>query len=282
MKKFAYIFDSTIRIDQADIDAYNIFIQPLYVIIDGKPYRDTIDITAEDFYQKLKDGAEPTTSQPSAGDFVETYEKIKAQGYTDVLVFTISAKLSGTAQAAKSAESLTDGLTVHIFDTGTTSYLAGLCAFDVVKFAETTDDLDAIHAFADDIFGRIDIRFYVDSLEALKRGGRISSFQAAIGSLLQIKPMIRLVDGELDNYSKERTSKKAVKAVMEDMRSVGPFEKVILLHSTDPGIIEALTTAFEAAYPGVEYQLAPLCTVIGVHTGPYVGALAVVTKDKHE
>lgn len=277
MKK-AYLFDSTIAITPEAMKKYHIGIQPLYVVIDDIPYKDQVDLSSEAFYQKLREGLLPTTSQPSVGDFVKTYETLKEQGYTDVFVFTIAHALSGTANTANIAGDMVDALNIHVFDTGNTSYLLGLCALDVIKFAETTDDITAIFAFANDLFSRVDIRFYVDSLDALKRGGRINSFQAAMGNLLQIKPLLRLQQGIVENYGKARTSKKAAQMIITDMQSAYPFEKVVLLHSFDQKIIDTLTEAIETTYPGISYELAPLSSVIGVHTGAHVGAIAVVSK----
>lgn len=277
MKKFAYIMDSTLATKSDMFADLNVTVQPLYVIVNNQPSKDLYETTAAEFYSALNEGLLASTSQPSAGEFLETYERLKADGFTDIFVFTISSKLSGTNQAAQSAKTMIDDIDIHIIDTGTATAIGAVGAKEVIEFAETNQDPQAVIDFANELFERVEILLYVDNLDALKRGGRISATQAAIGGLLQIKPLLSVNDGVIEVVTKERTLKKAIRKVVElsEKRAV---EKVVLLHSSNDDLLSAIEASFKEIYPDIAYEVADLSPVVGVHIGPHACGLGILYK----
>lgn len=278
MKK-AFIVDSTLAANQVLLDQYNIIIQPLYAIINDKSRKDLLEVTPDEFYQELDQGVIGSTSQPSAGDFLETYEKLKTEGYTDVFVFTLSKKLSGTHQSATTASEMIEGIAVHVIDTNTASAIVTAAVIDIIEFAKTTDDVNAIIAFGTEKLARIDVFFYVASLDALKRGGRLSAAKALIGSLMQIKPILILKNGVIDIVGKERTLKKALRKITE-LVGQQQIEKVVLLETTRDDIRKEVEAEFTKRYPDVPYSVEKLSPVLGVHLGSEACAIGVIYKEE--
>ncbi|TLG72715.1 DegV family protein [Culicoidibacter larvae] len=277
MKKFAYIMDSTLAVSPDQFADLNVTVQPLYVIVNNQPSKDLYEISATEFYSALEEGLLASTSQPSAGEFLETYERLKADGYTDIFVFTIAGKLSGTNQSAQSAQSMIDGINIHVIDTNTTTAIGSLVVKDVIAFAESNQDPQAVIDYAHDAFDRVEILVYVDNLDALKRGGRISAAQAAIGGLLQIKPLLSVNNGVIEVATKERTFKKAIRKVVE-LSEKRPIEKVVLLHSSKDDLLQAIEASFKEVYPDITYEVADLSPVVGVHIGPHACGLGILYK----
>lgn len=269
--------DSTLATKSDMFADLNVTVQPLYVIVNNQPSKDLYETTAAEFYSALNEGLLASTSQPSAGEFLETYERLKADGFTDIFVFTISSKLSGTNQAAQSAKTMIDDIDIHIIDTGTATAIGAVGAKEVIEFAETNQDPQAVIDFANELFERVEILLYVDNLDALKRGGRISATQAAIGGLLQIKPLLSVNDGVIEVVTKERTLKKAIRKVVElsEKRAV---EKVVLLHSSNDDLLSAIEASFKEIYPDIAYEVADLSPVVGVHIGPHACGLGILYK----
>lgn len=272
----AFLVDSTLTINKEKLEQReDFFFIPLSVIIDGKILKDMVDISVEEFYNELRAGKEPTTSQVSMGEFLGKFEAIRDMGYTDLFVFTINSKMSGTMQSAIIASEMVEGLAVHVIETGTVTAIGEAVAVEVAKFAKKAQTAAEIIAFAEDLFSRVEIFVYVDNLEALKKGGRISAAKALIGSMLQIRPILGIKDGVIDVIGKERTFKKAINAVFafSEKRKI---QKAVLLHTSLPELLAVFENHFKEKYPNVEYDISDLSPVIGVHIGPEAGAVAVI------
>lgn len=278
MKKKAFVIDSTLATTLEDMESNDIYVQPLHVIFNEQPLRDLYDIRTEDFYQKLKDGLQATTSQPAAGEFLATFEKLKNMGYDEVFVFTISQTFSGTYQSAVAAGELIEGLNVYVIDSVSTTSIVLEVVYETRNFARTTDDVDAILAFAQKRLEAIEIYLYVHSLDALKKGGRLNAAQAIIGNMLQIKPILGVIQGEITVLAKERTLKKGFKKLVSYI-DPNRLAKVKILHTHHKELAETLKNELQEVYPDILFEEGILCPVIGVHTGEEACGIALIYND---
>ena len=277
MRKYAYLLDSTLCISKESTEqTKDFFFIPLYAVIEGKLYKDMIDIQATEFYAAVREGKEVQTTQASAGEFLEKYEEIKAAGYTDVFVFTISSTLSGTMQTARTAGEMIDGINVHVPDAKVVTGMGTRVIEQVVAFANGTEKTpEEITAYACELGERVEFYLSINTLESLKKGGRISSTSAIIGNLLNIKPIVTIKHGVIEAAAKERTVKKGMKRIM-DMASARKFSTAMLLHSSNPELAKILEAEYIARFPQIPYEIIEISPVIGVHTGPEVGAIGFV------
>lgn len=275
-RKYAYLIDSTLAPNLEYFEQHDDFyVMPSNAVIDGHLYKDMIEITVDEFYQALREGKDMKTSQPSLGEFLEKYEQIASLGYTDIFVFPIGSVLSGTIQSAIAAIEMIDTVQVHVIDSKTVTAVGAAAIEEIAKFASTCEQPDEIIAYAEDIFDRIDVYGAIYSLDALKKGGRISPAKAVLGNMLNIIPLIVIHHGEIDVVGTARTQKKSIKKLLE-LASERPFEKIVLFHSSFPEMRDALVSAFEAEFPNVPYVVCELCPVVGVHVGDKAGAIGVI------
>ena len=276
MSKYAYLLDSSLAPDLEYFSAKtDYFLLPLYAVIDGALYKDMLDIDAAYFYQKVREGSDVKTTQAALGEYLEKYEEIRDLGYTDIFMFSICNEMSGTINNARTAAELVDGVTVHVIDSRTVAAMGAAVVELVAAFASTTTDTAAIVRYAEELFSKTDIFVVVNSLDSLRKGGRISPAKAMIGNMLNIKPILTIHEGVIDVVSKERTAKKATKKLI-DLASSRPFRSGIIFHSSQAEIRDNLVVAFEQAFPDKPYVIREISPVVGVHAGPEVGAIGVI------
>lgn len=268
MKKIAYVLDSTLMTSMKEIENTDIFLQPLTVIVDGKEFNDIVDINVDEFYKIFATGASCSTSQPSPGAFADTYEQLVDEGYDAVIVFTLSSVLSGTYNSAKQAAELVSGIEIHVVDTGKISAVGIEIVSEIIKYAAQHPELSPaeIAEYGQQIFNTVQIYVYIGDLEPLHKGGRLTAVQAFLGKMLQVKPIIGVVDGALEIVTKERTEKKALKTLAKLTREQ-PFTHAMLLETNEKTVRETAEKSFKELYPEQEYLIRGLCPVIGVHAG---------------
>lgn len=209
MGKTAVLTDSTAYLDKQTLEELGIYTIPLSVIFSGKNYREEIDLSTAAFYEKLStEEALPTTSQPAIGMFTELLQELKEEGYTDVVSVHLSTKISGTLQTALSAGEMVEGITLHGVDSEISCAPQGFLARTAAKLALEGTPPENIVAELEKIKAQIRAYFVVHDLHHLRRGGRLNSAQALIGSMLQIKPILHMEEGLIVPYAKVRTEKK--------------------------------------------------------------------------
>ncbi|MGL5295379.1 MAG: DegV family protein [Culicoidibacterales bacterium] len=269
MSKVAILSDTTMTIPQEFAQQYDIYTIPLYVVFNEQPYKDVEEITYEQFFERLKAGEMATTSQAAPGEFVEKYEFLKSQGYDEIIVTVISAKMSGTYQAAIAAIDFVEGITVHVVDTELTTIFGGLAVMEMAKLLNNgAGSSEAIQVFTKIVRERaVDARITVDSLTHLQRGGRLSRVSATVGELLQIKPILTISDGEMKVLTKMRTFKKAVMTIAEEAAQTNPTVMYIF-HTGDEKLIAQLRQAVEQLMPDVPCEQCYLSPTVGAHIGP--------------
>jgi DegV family protein with EDD domain len=269
----AIVLDSTSDFVDARDRYSNMRIVPLYVLFDGVPLRDHVDIAAPAFYERLA-GSEtlPTTSQPTPEDFLACYRELLATGFTRIWSLHLSAKLSGTVQSARRASEDLGGDHVRVVDTGTVSLACGLLAEAIDRrLARGTTDEEVEELVLR--FARTNrVVFTCATLEYLQRGGRIGKAQALAGSLLNVKPILEIRDGVVEPLGRVRGRQKALgefaRLFTEDTEDREGLRTAIA-HANAPEWVEVLTDLVSRTRPQATVDLVqPLGAVVGTHAGP--------------
>lgn len=267
--KTAVVTDSTAYIPKELREKLNIHMVPLSVIFGNESLREEIDLTAEEFYEKVKVGELPTTSQPPIGQFVELFEQL-AKEYDSVITVHLSSGISGTYQGAVSAGDMVEGINVYPFDSETACMVQGFYAIEAAELAAQGQTADEIIARLNKMKESMRAYFMVDDLSHLQRGGRLSNAQAFIGSLLQVKPLLHFVDKKIEPYEKIRTKKKALNRVADllgsDANSGGSYRAVVIHANREEDAME-WKADLEAKYPNVEFTISYFGPVVGTHLG---------------
>jgi DegV family protein with EDD domain len=216
MTKIAIVTDSTTYLPAKTQAGLSIFTIPLHVIWGNETYKDNVDITSDEFYEKL--GAAkimPSTSQPSPQEFVQLYKKVLEE-FDEILSIHISAKLSGTVDSAVQAKKILENkATIEVVDSCSTSMGLGFLALAAARMAKSGENLQAIRKYTENAKDRVKIFFILRTLEFLRRGGRIGSASALLGTALNLKPILMVDDGEVKPYIKVRTMQKALTKLAE-------------------------------------------------------------------
>ena len=272
------VTDSTADLPPEFVERLHITVVPLIVLFGDEQLRDGIDINSEKFFRRLvREPQLPTTSQPSVGAFREAYEALRADGATEILSIHISGKLSRTVESARQAAvGLADVRIVHI-DSGLASLALGLGVIAAAEQAEAGQQLDAIRAAVEAQFARTYIYFMVDTLEYLRRGGRIGRAQELIGSLLQFKPLLTIRDGEVVPIGRARTKQKAIEELLRRAGERRPITQAMAVHATTPEDLDYIVERLHGMAPDAPITVGRITPVVGVHAGPGMLAFAVVS-----
>ncbi|MBS4195519.1 DegV family protein [Lederbergia citri] len=268
--KTVVVTDSTSYIPKHIREILNIHMIPLIVVINGETYREEIDISANDFYEEVRNGQKlPTTTQPPIGEFEELYNEL-AKEYDAIISIHLSSGISGTYQGAVAAADVIEGAKVYPYDSEISCMAQGFYALEAAIMAQEGKTPDEILARLDDLKASMRAYFMVDDLSHLQRGGRLSSAQALIGSLLNIKPLLHFVDKVIVPFEKIRTRKKAMKRIEEllgeDARKGEPLQATII-HANRVEDAAVWKNELSALYPNVEFTISYFGPVIGTHLG---------------
>ncbi|MGM9923433.1 MAG: DegV family protein [Bacillus sp. (in: firmicutes)] len=274
--KTAVVTDSTAYIPKTLREELNIHMIPLSVVFGTESYREEVDLTADQFFEEIKkEDKLPTTSQPSVGMFLETFETL-AKDYDAVISIHLSSGISGTFQGSVSAGEMVEGLDVYSFDSEIACSVQGFYVLEAARMAQRGETPERIMQRLNEMKQSIRAYFMVDDLSNLQRGGRLSSAQALIGSLLQVKPVLHFEDTKIVPFEKIRTRKKAIKRIIdlleEDAKSGVPMEAVVI-HACREEEANELKEELAAKYPNVHFELSYFGPVIGTHLGE--GAMGI-------
>jgi DegV family protein with EDD domain len=270
------ITDSTADMPPETLRRLGVTVVPLMVLMGEKNYRDGIDITSREFYQRLPQLSKlPTTSQPSPGNFIKAYEEATADG-SSVISLHLSAKLSGTYQNALVASQNFPPGRVRVFDTQQVS--AGIAFFvhTAAEMARNGKTIDEIEAEMKSLRERVKIIATVDTLEYLQKGGRIGRLSSFVGSLLSVKPLLQVKDGEVHPLERVRTRAKALQRVAEIVKEQGKLERVAIMHADDPDGAGELANLLSTVYPLKDMYISDIGPVIGTHAGPRTVGVGIV------
>ena len=239
------------------------------------------DITStwspEEFWERSAHIAElPETSAPSPGAFKEAFSALADEGAEGIVCITLSSKLSATYQAAVvGAESVTDGIRVRVVDSQFATMAEGLTVLDAVATAEAGGDFEAVAAAAVASSGRMQLFGTLDSLDNLRKGGRLGSAQALLGGLLDMKPVLEIRDGVLELESRPRTRSRSFERLASKVREAEDLERLAVVHAAASDV-DSFVELLAASFPRDRISVGWLGPVIGTHVGR--GTIAVAAQ----
>jgi len=254
-----------------------ITVVPLNVRFGTEVYRDGIDLTSEQFYERLKHSETlPVTSVPSPASFAEAYDKL-AEETDEILVITLTSKLSGTYEVAvQSVGLMKRKCRVEIFDSQWAVMAQGMMVIAAARAANTGASLDELIAMTRRNIRRVDMRGAFDTLEYLKRGGRIGRAQALMGSVLKMNPIIGMKDGVVFPFARPRSRAKAIDHLYDFAMSFSHIEEMAVEHAATPDDAERLVERLSSKVPKERIYRVRASPVIGTHTGPSLLVLSVM------
>jgi DegV family protein with EDD domain len=261
---------------------YGVHIVPIYVTFGTETYRDGVDLDADQFYHLLRSHARPpTTSQPTAEDFVETYvaawREAQPKGAEAIVSIHPSVKMTATVNSAEAAKDRLPEIPIHVIDTQSISMGQGLIAIEAARAALAGKDVGEILCLVDNLTQKMNILFTVETLEYLHKGGRIGGAAALFGSLLSIKPVLAVSNGQVEPVEKPRTRNRAIGRLLDRMAEhVGASTAVhaAVLHCDAPRDAQALAEQVMSRFELPELMVAEAGPTIGTHGGP--GTVGVV------
>lgn len=277
----AIVTDSTCDLASDLAAEHGIVVVPLNVHFGESVYLDQVDISTDEFMDKMASSEQlPTTSQPSVGMFEEAFKRVaREQGVSEIVCVTISSKLSGTFQSASIAsQNLADELSIEVVDSFSASYGLGFQVLRAVELADEGKSSREISEVLLNEIGRYHVVFFVETLDHLRRGGRIGKAAQMVGTLLQLKPLLRLDEGMIVPFERARTRTKAIRALESFVTDAGPVSELVVLYNTTPDEARALGQSIGVHTPGNDPVLAKVSPVIAAHIGPDV--MGVVVKEQ--
>ena len=276
------VTDSTADISPELAAEHNITVVPASVLFGDEELLDGVDIQSRGFFERLgRESVLPTTSQPAPGAFRAAYEQLAAEGATEILSIHVSEKLSGTLGSARQGAQGVEGVRIECINSALATMAMGLGVITAARAAAGGAGLDEVRDLAMAQFGRTHTFFLLDTLEYLQRGGRIGRAGAAIGTLLRVKPLLTIRDGEVEAAGRVRTRRKAVADMLRRVSELAPIEQMMAAHGASPGDSADLARELRALAPDAELITGEVGPAIGVHTGPGMLACAVVTAQEH-
>ena len=276
------VTDSSAHLPHSERQKHDITVVPLNAIFGKTVYREELDLTNEQFYQMLPNAeSHPTTSQPSAGEFMEIYQPLLDAG-REIVSMHLPSKLSGTYASACAAKTeletqLKKALPLTIVDTPWLSMALGLLVIAAAQAAEAGQSRDQVLATINALIPKLNLIFVLDTLEYLKRGGRIGGARAMLGTLLNVKPMLEVKHGLVEPLEQPRSRAKALKRLLEIVEERAGHNTPLhasVLHAVSPVDAAALEKELRQRFDLKEFYLTEIGPAIGVHTGPNAVGLA--------
>jgi DegV family protein with EDD domain len=272
------VTDTTADLPQSLAHDLGISVVPLSVIFGDEVFREGIDINHDLFYDKLINGkVHPTTSAPSVGDFLEVYEPLLKES-DEIVSIHLSSKLSATfSNAQQAAQILADrGARIEVIDSQVVSLGLTFVTLAAARAAQGGADIEQIRAVSESTSRRIRIYVMLDTLEFLRRGGRIGRGRAFLGAMLRVKPLLSLRDGEIHPEERVRTKAHATERLFQIATSYPNVEELAIGYSTNPRDAHDLQLRLEQAIPHVNILVTRVGPVIGTHAGPGVLAIGLL------
>lgn len=272
MAKIAVVTDSTTYLPKELTKEFDIQVVPSVVIMGGEELRDGFDIQPTEFYKRLATIKEnPTTSQPTPAAFKAKFDELASKGFTDVLGVFISRSLSGTIASAEAAKEQVSGVNVAIVESQSVSMGAGWQVLEGAKAAKAGKSLAECVKAVENARANTGVIFLVDTLEFLHRGGRIGGAQRFMGTALNLKPILEVVEGKLDAVERVRTKAKALDRLVELLAgriAARTPVRLAVMHANALEDAKALLEAGSKRVQPIETALSDISPAVGTHTGP--------------
>lgn len=254
-----------------------ISVVPVYVRFGERVYRDRIEMTTEDFYHRLvHDAAFPSTTQPPPADFVNVYNEL-AKETKEILVITLSSKLSGTYQSALQAKSMVDGdCRIEVIDSQTVIMGLGLIVIAAARAAKAGAKLGELVALVHKAMPRSHSIMFFDTLKYLAKGGRIGKAQGLLGSMLSVKPILTVKDGEVSPVTRVRSRTAGTDYLYNFVAGFPRIDGLAVEHATTPDEADELINRLSAIFPKDKILKSTVSPVIGTYVGPHVLSVSIL------
>jgi len=283
MSKIGLLVCGNSGIDYVD-HKYDISVIRSILLVGDKEYTDFVDITATDFYKILEENPDltPSTAQAATGVILEQYKEMVDKGYDELLVVTVSSKLSGTYDGCMMAANMLEGVNVRVFDSKSVSYPETRMILDAAKMVEEGHSMDEIWNHLEVLRDNQSIYFSVETLRYLVKNGRLSGASGFLGSMLKIKPMLEVTkDGRVESIEKIRTTSKATSRLIEKfLEEVGEKEvEVFIITANSEERADIVRQTVLKQLPRIkEIKSYPLTPVVGAHGGPGLVGIGYIIK----
>ena len=278
------VTDSSCDLPPAIIEMYRITVVPLYIHIGSQDFLDGIDLTRQEFYDRQPGlNPAPRTAAPGIAAFRKVYETLAGASptrATEILSIHLSIKLSATVEIARAAARETTALPVTVFDSRQLSLGTGFLVETAARAAADGRSMAEILPLLDDQIRRTHVFAALDTLKFLQRSGRMNFALSALGSLLSIKPVMRMENGE-PSAERVRTRAGAMRRLVALLRQYGPYERVAMLHSHAASRAQDLLGEVRSLLPEGEIWLEEITPVLGAHIGPGVIGFVCISQNSH-
>lgn len=273
------VTDSTADLPVKLAEELGIAVVPVYIRFGEKVYRDRVDISEDEFYQRLlHDPIHPNTTQPSPQDFADVYEKLSKDA-DGIVSIHLTSKLSGTYNSAVQGKKMVKNkCPIEVIDTQTLTIAFGLMVIRASTMAKDGKSFREIVDEVNKMIPNVHLLILFDTLKYLIKGGRIGKAKGLIGSILNVKPLLTMKDGELAPSSQVRTRSKGIDRLVDFTKNATEIQDLAVLYSTTPDEAQALVERTSSVFPKERTILARLGPGLGVHGGP--GILAVALREK--
>ena len=268
------VTDSSCDLPDDVIERHRITVVPLTIRFGDEEFIDREQLSKDEFWRRLTEGTVlPQTAAPAVGRFQDAFRRLSDEGAEGVVVICISSKISATNQSAVlAAEQFPGGIPIRVIDSGLVSAALGLVAIEAAELAASGAGIEAVDQTAQEASAASNIYATLDTLEFLKRGGRIGGAQAFIGSLLDIKPIIEFKDGAVEAAGRVRTRRKALAAVVDHVAALGHRIRSFGVIHSDPVDLDEFLAALRVVRDETP-MVARLGPVVGTHAGPGVAGV---------
>jgi DegV family protein with EDD domain len=278
----AIVTDSTCDLPQTVIQELGITVIPLFINIGDQGYLDGIDLTRRDFYTNLPNyTTHPKTGTPGTDIFTKTYSALSAKGFSEILSIHISESLSATVNVARTAAREFTQIPVTVLDGRQLSIGTGFQVEAAARLAALGKSMQEILTSLEDLMSRTFVAARLDTLDYLRRSGRMNAFIAGLGSLLQLKPILTMKNGTPES-ERVRTTARAESRLIEMLEKQQPIERFALLHTNAAEKAEAFRKRVSHLIPGNETYSMDITPVIGAHIGPGAVGYAIVSGSPHD
>ncbi len=277
MANVKIVTDSLADIPPDVSQALDITTVPCIVRFGEQEYRDRVDIFPTEFFERLASSPTlPSTSQPDPGVFEEIYRRLAQQTDEILAIHTISS-LSGIYNASRVAAESTPNVHIELIDSGQVTMALGWIVIHAARAAKEGASLREIRAIVDDVLPRAHIIAMLNTLEYAQRGGRLGKGAALVGTLLNVKPLLSIVNGEIVPVENVRTQKRALERVVEIALSSGPIQNLAVVHAAGQELADKVKASLSETFPAEDILMSEAGPVIGTHVGPGCVGIAWVT-----
>jgi len=273
------VTDSSCDLPTELVQELGITVVPLYVRFGEEVYREQVDISLDEFYKRLEQGPiHPVTIQPSPQDFVTAYRKVASEA-DGIVSIHISSKLSGTFNSALQGKKLLEkDFPIEVVDSQIITVGLALICIAAAKMAKAGESLASVVEEVKQMLPNIRLLALLDTLKYLQKGGRIGKAKALLGSILNVKPMITLKEGEVVPAGQTRSRSKGIERLFSFVESVSNIEDLVIAYNTTPDEAQALAERLGSILTKEAVKVIRLGTTLGVHMGP--GGLAIGIREK--